>query len=200
MPPVGSWPGGLVRDDEPSPPSLPAAQTVTTPSAASASCSLTVAELGSNAPPPEGPYELLVTLIGGHSDAGTPAPHGASWCSSTQFSAESAPTMSSTAPVEMFTRPAPGAAPWSRVPSVSVVGRPATMPDTCMPWPPPEIVSVSTAVGTGTTQSVLAIDSSRHRLLRLATTALLPSLLRRNGWVGSTPESMTATETPLPSS
>jgi hypothetical protein len=55
MPPVGSWPAGLVTDAEPSPPSLPAAQTVTTPSAASARCSFTVAEFGSNSPPPIGP-------------------------------------------------------------------------------------------------------------------------------------------------
>src|SRR5690242_1413417 len=165
MPPVGSWPGGLVRDDEPSPPSLPAAQTVTTPSAASASCSFTVAEFGSNAPPPVGPYELLVTLIGGQALAGTPAPHGWSWFSSTQLSAESAPTMSSTAPVEMSTRLAPGAAPCSCVPSVSVVGRPATMPLTWVPCPPPEIVSVSTTFGTFTTQSLLVLDSSRQTLL-----------------------------------
>src|SRR3954468_23588220 len=111
MPPVGSWPGGLVRDDEPSPPSLPAAQPVTTPSAASARCSLTVAEFGSNVPPPIGPYELFVTLIGGQSAAEAPAPQGASWFSSTQFRAESAPTMSSTAPVEIETRLAAGAAP-----------------------------------------------------------------------------------------
>src|SRR3982751_4270138 len=52
MPPCGSFPGGLVSDPEPSPPSLPAAHTVTTPSAASARCSLTVAEFGSNSPPP----------------------------------------------------------------------------------------------------------------------------------------------------
>src|SRR5690242_16530551 len=136
MPPVGSCPGGLVRDDEPSPPSLPAAHTVTTPSAASARCSFTVAELGSNAPPPVGPYELLVTLIGGQVDAGTLAPHGCAWFSSTQFRAESAPTMSSTAPVEMSTSLAPGAAPWSLRPSVVVVGRPATIPLTCVPWPP----------------------------------------------------------------
>jgi hypothetical protein len=37
------------------------------------------------------------------------------------------------------------------------------------------MVSVSTVVGSSTTQSVLVFDSSRHRLLRLATTALLPS-------------------------
>src|SRR3712207_9382888 len=109
MPPVGSCPGGLVSEVLPSPPSLPAAQTVTTPSAASARWSFTVAEFGSNSPPPVGPYELLVTLIGGHSDAGTPAPHGASWCSSTPFRAESAPTMSRTAPVEVLTTLAPGA-------------------------------------------------------------------------------------------
>src|SRR4051812_9585154 len=200
MPPVGSWPGGLVSDDEPSPPSLPAAQTVTTPSAARARCSCTVAELGSKAPPPVGPYELLVTLIGGQVLAGTPAPQGAAWCSSTQFSAESAPTISRTAPVEMSTRLAPGAAPCSCVPSVSVVGRPATMPFTCVPWPPPEIVSVSIDVGTGITQSELVFDSSRQTLFRLATTALPPPAFCRNGWVESTPESMTATETPLPSS
>src|SRR5215207_3174701 len=52
MPPVGSWPGGLVSEAEPSPPSLPAAQTVTTPSSTRARCSLTVAEFGSNSPPP----------------------------------------------------------------------------------------------------------------------------------------------------
>ena len=55
MPPVGSVPGGLDRLSEPSPPSLPLAQTVTTPSAASARCSLTVADCGSNSPPPLGP-------------------------------------------------------------------------------------------------------------------------------------------------
>src|SRR5919202_3484984 len=196
MPPVGSWPDGLVIDCEPSPPSLPAAQTVTTPSAARARCSLTVAEFGSNEPPPTGPYELLVTLIGGQVPTGTPAPQGAAWCSSTQFSAASAPTMSSTAPVEIETRLAPGAAPCSFRPSLVVTGRPATMPLTWVPWPPPEMVSVSTEFGTGSTQSVLVLDSSRQRLLRLATTALLPSGLRKAGCVGSTPESMTATETP----
>src|SRR3954452_15888893 len=165
MPPVRFCPGGLVRDDDPSPPSLPAAHTVTTPSAASARCSFTVAEFGSNAPPPVGPYELLVTLIGGQSAALTPAPQGASWCSSTQFRAESAPTMSRTAPVEMSTRLAPGAAPCSCVPSVSVVGRPATMPLTWVPCPPPEIVSVSSEFGTWITQSLLVLDSSRQTLL-----------------------------------
>src|SRR3954453_19773871 len=104
MPPVGSWPGGLVIDVEPSPPSLPAAQTVTTPSAASARCSFTVAESGSKEPPPVGPEELLVPLIGGQVLAGTLAPHGWLWFSSTQFSAESAPTISRTAPVEIDTR------------------------------------------------------------------------------------------------
>ena len=54
-PPVGSLPGGLDRSAEPSPPSLPLAHTVTTPSAASARWIFAVAELGSNAPPPVGP-------------------------------------------------------------------------------------------------------------------------------------------------
>ena len=54
-----------------------------------------------------------MTLIGGQVLAGTPAPQGASWFSSTQFSAASAPMMNSTAPVEMDTSLAPGAAPWS---------------------------------------------------------------------------------------
>src|SRR6478735_4581903 len=148
MPPVGSWPGGLVRLVEPSPPSLPAAHTVTTPSAARARWSLTVADSGSNPPPPVGPYELLVTLIGGQVAAGTPAPHGAAWFSSTQLSAESAPRITSAAPVEMDTSLAPGAAPWSVLPSLSVVGRPATMPLTCVPWPPTDSVSVSTKPGT----------------------------------------------------
>src|SRR6266496_406635 len=77
MPGVGSMPGGLDRLLDPSPPSFPLAHTVTTPSAASWRCSCTVAEFGSNVPPPEGPYELLITLMGGQVEAGTPAPHGA---------------------------------------------------------------------------------------------------------------------------
>src|SRR5687767_6986556 len=84
-PGVGSWPGGLVALL--SGPSLPAAQTVSTPSAARARWSFTVAEFGSNAPPPLGPYELFVTRIGGQ-----PA-HGCRWWSSTQLSALSAPKM-----------------------------------------------------------------------------------------------------------
>ena len=54
-PGVGSWPGGLERFSDPSPPSLPLAQTVTTPSLTSSRWSLTVAEFGSKAPPPVGP-------------------------------------------------------------------------------------------------------------------------------------------------
>ena len=53
-PGVGSWPGGLDWF-APLSPSLPLAQTVMTPSAASASCSLAVADCGSNSPPPVGP-------------------------------------------------------------------------------------------------------------------------------------------------
>src|SRR5262245_56796275 len=64
MPGVGSCPGGLVASL--SGPSLPAAHTVRTLSLAKARCNLAVAEFGSNAPPPLGPYELLLTLIGGH--------------------------------------------------------------------------------------------------------------------------------------
>ncbi len=112
MPGVGSWPGGLVALLFG--PSLPAAHTVSTPSPASARWNLVVAELGSKAPPPLGPYELLLTLIGGQ-----PA-HGLAWCSSTQFSALSAPKMLSPAPTDRLIRVAPGAAPCSRVPSVSV--------------------------------------------------------------------------------
>ena len=56
-------------------------------------------------------------MIGGQVLAGTPAPQGASWFSSTQLSAASAPTMNSTAPVLMLTRLAPGAAPCIFVPS-----------------------------------------------------------------------------------
>ena len=106
-----------------------------------------------------------MTLIGGQVLTGTLAPHGWSWFSSTQFSAESAPTISSTAPVEMSTRLAPGAAPESVVPSLSVVGRPATMPLTCVPCPPPEIVSVSRVFGTLSTHELLVLDSSRQALL-----------------------------------
>ena len=49
-------------------------------------------------------------------------------------------------------------------------------------------------------QSVLVLDSSAQVLLRLRTTAVPPSGSAKYGWVGSTPESMTATETPAPSS
>src|SRR3954447_171229 len=103
--------------------------------------------------------------MGGQVLAGTEAPHGWAWFSSTQLSAESAPTMSRTAPVEMSTRLAPGAASCSCAPSVSVVGRPATMPLTCVPCPPPEMVSVSRLFGTFTTQLLLVFDPSRQRLL-----------------------------------
>src|SRR2546430_7345602 len=85
MPGVGSWPGGLVALLFG--PSFPAAQTVTTPSEVSARWNFVVAEFGSNAPPPLGPYELLLTRIGGQ-----PA-HGVRGWSSTQFSALSAPKM-----------------------------------------------------------------------------------------------------------
>ena len=44
------------------------------------------------------------------------------------------------------------------------------------------------------------LDSSRQALFRLRTTAVPPSASLKSGWVGSTPESMTATETPVPSS
>src|SRR4051794_18981837 len=103
--------------------------------------------------------------MGGQVLAGTEAPHGCAWFSSTQFSAESAPTISRTAPVEMSTRLAPGAAPCSLVPSDSVVGRPATMPFTWVPCPPPEMVSVSMPFGTWSTQELLVLDSSRQALL-----------------------------------
>src|SRR5256714_13395659 len=135
MPGVGSWPGGL--EALLSGPSLPAAHTVMTPSAASARWNLVVAEFGSNAPPPLGPYELLLTLMGGQ-----PA-HGLRWWSSTQLSALSAPKMLSPAPTDRLISVAPGAAPCSFVPSVSVVSRPATMPATCVPCPPADSVSVS---------------------------------------------------------
>jgi hypothetical protein len=54
-PGVGSMPGGFDRLADPSPPSLPLAHTVRTPSAASSRCSFTVADCGSKAPPPVGP-------------------------------------------------------------------------------------------------------------------------------------------------
>ena len=87
-----------------------------------------------------------MTLIGGHSAAGTPSPQGASWFSSTQLRAVSAPTMTSAAPVESETSLAAGAAPWMVSPVLSSVGRPAMMPATWVPWPPSERVSVSTLV------------------------------------------------------
>ena len=88
-----------------------------------------------------------MTLIGGHSAAGTPAPQGAAWFSSTQLSAASAPMMNRPAPVERETSFAPGAAPWSCLPLLRVTGLPATMPLTWVPWPPTDRVSVSTVVG-----------------------------------------------------
>src|SRR3954469_21920073 len=148
MPGVGSMPGGLDMLAEPSPPSLPLAHTVTTPSAASWRWSCTVAELGSNAPPPDGPYELLITLIGGHTAGDTPAPHGASWFSSTQFSAASAPMISSAAPTDTETIFAPGAEPPTTSPPGRVYGLPAAMPLTCVPCPPSASRSVSIDVGT----------------------------------------------------
>ncbi len=114
-----------------------------------------------------------MTLIGGQVEAGTPAPHGAAWFSSTQLSAESAPRITMPAPVEIETSLAPGAAPWSLPPSVSVVGRPATMPLTWVPWPPSDSVSVSTMFGSFWTEQVSV--SGSQSALRLATTADEPS-------------------------
>ena len=104
--------------------------------------------------------------------------------------------MNSTAPVEIETSLAPGAAPWRVVPSLSVTGLPATMPLTWVPWPPPERVSLSTTAGSFCTEQ--ASSNGSHSVLRLATTALEPSASAKAGCVGSTPESMTATETPVP--
>ena len=111
-----------------------------------------------------------MTLIGGQVLAGTPAPHGAAWFSRTQLRAASAPMMNSTAPVEIETSLAPGAAPWRVVPSLRVIGLPATMPLTWVPWPPPEIVSLSTTAGSFCTEH--SSSNGSHRVLRLATTAL----------------------------
>src|SRR2546423_5654276 len=186
MPGVGSWPGGLVAVLLG--PSLPAAHTVMTPSAASARWNFVVAELGSNAPPPLGPYELLLTLMGGQ-----PA-HGFRWWSSTQLSALSAPKMLSPAPTDRLISVAPGAAPCSFVPSVSVVSRPATMPATCVPCPPADSVSVSPeavrvreheAVGTG--HGMPKAGSRPPAVLMFSFTALEPSALREKRCVPSTP-------------
>src|SRR3989440_816339 len=110
------------------------------------------------------------------------------------------------APTDRLISVAPGAAPCSRVPSVSVVSRPATMPATCVPCPPADRVSVSlTAVrsrkheswgsGSGRPRSA----SGPQMFFMLSFTALEPSALRRNGCVPSTPVSMTAADTPRPS-
>ena len=72
---------------------------------------------------------------------------------------------------------APGAAPWSLPPSLSVVGRPATIPLTWVPWPPTDKVSVSTKPGRRCTEQVSV--SGSHSALRLATTALEPSASRK---------------------
>src|SRR6476469_6024951 len=201
IPGVGSMPGGFDRLSEPSPPSCPLAHTVTTPSAASRRWSCTVAEFGSNAPPPDGPYELLITLIGGHTAGDTPAPHGASWFSSTQFSAESAPTISSAAPIDSDTILEPGAEPPTTSPPGRVYGLPAAMPLTWVPCPPCASRSVSTDVGTSTRQLPSGGSFSvTHTPLRLRTTRVAPSGPWNAGWVGSMPLSMIATDTPVPSS
>ncbi len=115
-----------------------------------------------------------MTLIGGQVVTATPAPQGALWFSRTQFRAASAPRMTMPAPVETDTSLAPGAAPWSFSPEVRVVGRPATIPFTWVPWPPTDRVSVSTKLGTFWTLQRLSVGS--HRVFRLATTALPPPL------------------------
>ena len=92
---------------------------------------------------------------------------------------------------------APGAAPCIFVPSESVTSRPATMPETCMPCPPAASRSVSRLpASTGWHGRT---SNGSQTILRFLTTAELPSAFRRNGCVGSTPESMTATLTPEPS-
>ncbi len=106
--------------------------------------------------------------------------------------------MNSTAPVLRLTRLAPGAAPCIFVPSERVTSRPATVPLTCIPWPPAAVVSVSSGPTSCTVHTVSR--SGSQRTFMFFTTAEEPSSSARNGWDGSTPESMTATETPLPSS
>ena len=153
IPPVGSWPGGLVRDAEPSPPSLPAAHTVTTPSAASARCSFdgrrvrvelaaagravgVVGDLDRRA----GRSPGRPRRTGGR---GSPAPSSAP----SRRRRSAGPRRSR---CRRGWRRAPR--PCSFVPSVRVVGRPATMPLTWVPCPPPEMVSVSSESGSVTTQ------------------------------------------------
>ena len=137
-------------------------------------------------------------MIGGQVAAGTPAPQGASWFSSTQLSAASAPMMNSTAPVLMLTRLEPGAAPCIFVPSDE--GDVATGDDAVdvHAVPADRRAGRCRASPASTGAQVLSVSGSQT-ILRFLTTALVPSAFCRNGWVGSTPESMTATETPLPS-
>src|SRR4051812_38801059 len=125
MPGVGSSPGGLVTTLDPSPPSFPAAHTTTTPAATNWRWSCTVTLPGLKAPPPLGPHELLTTLIGGHTLAGTPVPHGAAWWRRTQYRPESPPKTEITCPTDRPTSLAPGAAPCRWRPSMVVASTPA---------------------------------------------------------------------------
>jgi hypothetical protein len=74
------------------------------------------------------------------------------------------------------------------------------MPATWVPWPPTEMVSVS-LVGACWKQAsfVLRMNVMPQAFLRFWTTVLLPSAAVKNGCVPSTPESMTAMDTPVPS-
>src|SRR5262245_30561109 len=66
-PGVGSFGLSFVVSVEPSPPSLPADHTHVTPSAMLMCIASFVGSDGSYGAPPIGPYELLMTLIGGQS-------------------------------------------------------------------------------------------------------------------------------------
>ncbi len=178
----------------PSPPWLPLAQTVSTPAAASRSSSVVMT--GSLAP-----QEQLSTRIGGHVAAGTPSPHGAAWCCSTQ--ANEFWMAISVAVAEIITTRAPGATPPTLVPSPRVYEFPTATPETMVPWPPWP-VSLSTVAGRSAMQdaSVGAVYSwaMQGSEDRLRTSLVEPSGRAKAGWVGSMPVSMMAIEVPRPSS
>ena len=77
---------------------------------------------------------------------------------------------------------------------------------TWVPWPPADSVSVSLTAVRSAKHESFGTGSVRPRsvsgpqmFFRLSLTALEPSALRKNGWVPSTPVSITAADTPRPS-
>src|SRR5207237_7318948 len=99
---------------------------------------------------------------------------------------------------EITTTRAPGAAPPTWVPVVNVRSSPAAMPETKLPCPP-VTPSVSTEGETSVRQDESVLATLTHPVDdRLRTIFVDPLDSWNDGWVGSTPVSMTAMVTPVP--